>query len=149
MEERKITQRKRSIGVTLFGIILIFISIMFLCVAQLTDLAIYSYGLTTEIDPISLLGWLIPALLGVGILRLSNFFRIVTLCVSTMLVFWTPIMYFYLRTLPIKTGSRPPLFSKYGIIDLFLILFGICAIYYFTRPKVKQRFMEQRPKPDE
>ena len=133
-------EKKRSKGVIVFGFSLIFISLMFICLIQSTGLTVRSYGLTVTINTPTLMGWLVPALLGVGILRLSNFCRIATISIGMILAFWTPIAYFYSRLIFQIAGLRLPSFTKYEILDIFLILFGLCTIYFFTRSNVKEQF---------
>ncbi len=131
---------RMSKGVIIFGFTLIFVSLMFICIIQSTGLTVHSYGLTITIDVLTLLAWLVPALLGIGILRLSNFCRVATISIGAILAFWTPIMYFYSRMIFQIAGLRLPSFTKYEILDIFLILFGLCTIYFFTRPQIKEQF---------
>ena len=131
---------RRSKGVTIFGFSLIFVSFMFICVIQSTGLTIESYGLSVRIDTLTLAGWLVPALIGIGIIRLNNFFRIASIYIGMMLAFWTPFMYFYSRLIFRKAGVELPFFTKYEILDVFLIIFGLCTVYFFTRPAIKEQF---------
>lgn len=132
--------KERPIGITIFGILLMCVSVLFLLTGEFAESVKHSRGLRFEISNIVLLGWLVPAFLGIGILKLSNFFRIVAISMSSLLILWTPLMFFYLRRTYEKIGVKTALFTKYEIVDLSLIVFSLCAIYFFTRPNVKCHF---------
>jgi len=121
-------EKKRSVGTIIFGIILIFISIY-----EIAELVISSNQLGVKISVGALLGWLVPAVFGIGILKLNNIFRVLTICMSSMFIVLTPILYFCFGKLIYNKTS-------YAIESLSLVAFSLCAIYYFTRPKVKEQF---------
>ncbi|MBN1405312.1 MAG: hypothetical protein JW946_02195 [Candidatus Omnitrophica bacterium] len=133
---------KRSRGLTIFSFALVGISMIFINIAIMAKATVSLYGIEKPISIIAVLGWLVPALLGFGLLRLNNFFRITTICISALVIMWTPVMFFYLRGTIAAREAGLPVFSKYEFIDLFLLLFSIYSIYFLNRPKVKEQFKE-------
>lgn len=139
-EANNIGKRKRSIGVSIYGITYILFSVVFICVVQKMRPVFHSYGFIFEIKKMELFAWFIPAILGIGILRLSNLFRVLAIAISAIFAFWTPVMFLYSKILYIVNDTNMPFLSLSDIPDICVTLFGTSAIYFFTRPEVKKQF---------
>jgi len=93
--------------------------------------------LTLIVSTIHILPTLCIAIIGIGILRLSNRIRILMLFVNPLLIIFIANL-LYSMTKPYAFSPQPSLFYKATNITALVIF--ISALYYFTRPKVKEQF---------
>lgn len=152
-------KQKRSIGVTIFGYLLIFSSL-----SQMSTLACFShykYLFQHLSEHMMLVRYLISWALrivglasGIGILRRLDIFRKIAIAIFCITIAGVCVKNSYacfnnlnrlLDQLAMNTFGVPGIFSSVTrpavvtarILD---IAFSLCFIYFFTRPKVKEQF---------
>jgi len=135
-------EKKRSVGVTIFGIIVIIVSIfeilsgfvggtMICLVAGVKPHAIFIgvMFLFTMIGIMYLIG-------GFGILSLKYWARNLILLVS----FFKSILIILSLFLGIKVVIKEPAAALYFIPQIIVLFLLISILYFLTRPKVKEQF---------
>lgn len=130
-------EKKRSIGVTMFGWILILYSIVGL-IKRALFLVNWDFHKGFPLEVTS--DWILVLFLiaGVGLVKLKNWGRRLVILAALIKLF------FYLKSLYL--AFTPAYKNATGITISFWIsiaIFGIIyllIIYYFTRPKVKEQF---------
>jgi len=115
-------EKKRSVGVMVFGILALLFSF-----AYLTEISILSKVLDTKIVVLMGFGFLIS---GIFLLKLKNWARILFLFTagaqSLVYIWWN---------FTVKRDFLEHLVLLFVAILLFLIFY-----YFFTRPKIKEQF---------
>ena len=121
-------EKKKPIGVTVFGIILLLSSVPFLFALLLTGPRAGVFFIPLIAIP------LICIITGVGLLKLKNWARMMTIFIS-------PILSFIFFTVPSEFlhDKLPPAIA-WSIVILEAGVISIGIIYYLTRPKVKEMF---------
>ena len=155
--ENLINQRKRPLGVFIFGGILIVTSLQLLYYMPGYDLyRQVNHEWPENIIKIRFIGSYIFRLIGlscgIGILFLNNSFRKLLLGLSYYSVFTLPLrhtysgMFFFTESIYHLRGSVFPLetFTWIAVIICWMIdgVFSLSVIYYFTRPKVMTCFVQ-------
>lgn len=155
-------KKKRSIGVMIFGILMILGALI-----QLPGNLEMLKLLSNPLPEIIVVGryYLIKLLLilgiaaGVGILCLKNIFRKIALFTSAFVIFdyLIELPFFALRNIPnfieqqvkeiIAKSPMIPASALSSILWTTIVMswiidfgFSLCVIYFFTRPKVKEQF---------
>ena len=123
----------KKIWINIFGVMLVFISVY-----GLITMTILSVSLNVRSGYVILVICIIPAILGIGILRLSNIFRKITIGFSLGLVILAPLGYFLVSQTECKNIYLTSLGK--GNQWIFLVLFGLCSIFYLTRREIKNQF---------
>ena len=123
----------KEIWIKIFGVIFVFISVY-----GLITTTILSVSLNVKSGYAILTICIIPAILGIGILRLSNIFRKITIGFSLGLVIFVPLGYFLVS----RTESKNIYLENLarGNQWILLVLFGVCSIFYLTRREIKNQF---------
>jgi len=135
-------EKKRSVGVTVFGIIMIIVGIlgilsslvggsMICSIAGVKPHAIFlGVGfLFTTIGIMYLIG-------GFGVLSLKPWARNLTLLLSS----FNSILIILMLLGTVKVIVKDPIAILYCIPQILLLFLLIGIIYFFTRPKVKEQF---------
>jgi hypothetical protein len=128
----------KKIWIKIFGIIFVFISLY-----GLATMTILSVSLNVKSDYVIITICIIPAILGIEILRLSNIFRKITIGFSLGLVIFAPLGYFLVSQTDSKNIYLASLAQ--GNQWIFLVLFGVCSIFYLTRREIKNQFSSSQP----
>jgi hypothetical protein len=128
-------EKKRSVGVTVFGILFIVQSIIILILAVIEYLVTASYGATAF--PVARLIYIILLLLvGLGLLGLKSWAeKLILFIIVPLFVIALP----YFQFIKLK-GLDTPKINLARFIEAIRILYGMLLLYFFTRPKVKEQF---------
>ncbi len=148
---------KRPLGVTIFGILLIWISLQRI---PWLSFNVYRYYFQSLPEKIILIRYFISVSMGIlklasgiGVLSLKDVFRKAALFISfisILTVYWKHPFFVFLkirREAIAKSGISMPeneinliAWTAVIIVSLLTIGFSIALIYYFTRPKIKKLF---------
>ncbi|MGA2775646.1 MAG: hypothetical protein ABSE81_06265 [Candidatus Omnitrophota bacterium] len=155
-------EKKRSVGIIVFGILMILGSLVQLPVG-ISSYSVLLKPLPESViivrDCIMKLLLILGAISGVGILWLKDIFRKIAVFLSVLVIldYIIQLPFFVLKNIPdfihqqtIKTTAMNPTISQHFHSSLLWtsailawaidIGFAICVIYFFTRPKVKDQF---------
>ena len=148
-------EKKKSVGVTIFGIIMLIHSLWFLG-GMLCEVFYYSipvgmrfYGEVMEfyrltfyilwfMFPVTIPIFLIYLIASINILRFRNWARVLALHISGLIGIISGFLYFSMCS---KTSSD----HVVVLLFFFFLYFFPCVLffYYFTRPKVKEQFKKE------
>ena len=139
-------EKKRSVGVKIFGWVYIILFASFLWGAVLLPIFIGRGEIpSTELFLSALIGLLSISpllLIGIGLLRFKNIARQISLVIS-FIIFIISFGYNILG-IPVLLSGKSVSFTEGDIgllIELLLLSIGsIFAIFYFMRPKIKEQF---------
>lgn len=138
-------EKKRSLGVTIFGFLVVLPSLLF-WISQFRELIERDMGIGgdkefwLEYIYAGIFGIFISAffiLLCIGILRLKNWARLIYLCYVWIIQLTFAIFLFGFSYNDIL-NTRSPLGVK--ISSAIFLVYTILPIIFFTRPKVKEQF---------
>ena len=132
-------REKSTIWIKAFGLSLLFISIY-----GLIAFTWLSIALNIKSSYLVLSICLVPAILGIGIIRISNVFRRIIIIVSLGLIIFAPLGYFLSR----KADFRNPclLGLPRGYQWVLLALLGLSSIIFLSLPIIKDKFISSHPK---
>ena len=114
-------EKKRSVGVTIFGWYFILVNLIALLIIRLLRPEDFLNNLTER--PIVIVRLIVYLIIGIGILKLKNWARIGTIVIGI----------FYIIAAPVAILTA-------NIVGILFLLSGISMLYFFTRPKVKEQF---------
>lgn len=131
---------KSTVWIRAFGIILIAISVY-----GLIAITILSVVLNTRVNYSLLSICVLPAILGIGIVRFNNIFRKITIGISVGLVVFAPLGYYLTQRADFRNLYLAGLPRRYQWI--LLALFGLVTAIYLTRREIKDQFISAKPRP--
>ena len=131
--------QKNTTWINAFGVILVFISVYGLMAAT-----ILSVSLNVRSNYSILLICILPAILGIGIMKVSNIFRKITIGISLGLIIAAP--WGYILAKRADAGNVCLVGLPRACQWIVLALFGLCSIIYLTRPGIKDQFISSNRK---
>jgi len=123
--------KKRSVGVAVFGILIIIFS-MIILYGSIRMTIFFGKAPITQIIMASL--WLIS---GIGVLRLIPWARI-TIIIPPIYIILNLAIFIFNKGKVYDVIST--LGTKFIALTLICIIFSCLTIFFFTRPKVKEQF---------
>lgn len=124
--ERQIN-KKRSTGVVVFGLLLILTPLSNILISILLYHRIQQLYLSIFFSFISVIS-------GIGILLLKEWARKLVVILATLAIFVSLTSFFIIPEVIFKSIFKL-------IVNIWMFIYGSLLLYFFTRPKVKERFI--------